>query len=52
MTAPADLDRLIAEAVQRYAALLESLCRETPFNWFNFYDFWADDAPEPAPTSA
>ena len=19
----------------------EALCREAPFNWFNFYDFWA-----------
>jgi len=18
------------------------LCREAPYNWFNFYDFWAD----------
>jgi predicted LPLAT superfamily acyltransferase len=52
VTAPADLDPLIAEAMQRYVALLESLCRETPFNWFNFYDFWADDAPEPAPALA
>jgi len=52
VTAPADLDPLIAEAMQRYVTLLESLCRETPFNWFNFYDFWADDVPEPAPSLA
>ena len=35
----------IQEALQRYVALLESLCRESPYNWFNFFDFWADDAP-------
>jgi len=52
LAAPADLDQRISEAMQRYVALLESLCRETPFNWFNFYDFWADDAPEPAPSPA
>ena len=23
---------------------LEALCREAPYNWFNFFDFWADDA--------
>ena len=25
----------------RYVARLEYYCREAPFNWFNFYDFWA-----------
>jgi predicted LPLAT superfamily acyltransferase len=28
------------EVVQRYARRLEDLCRESPYNWFNFYDFW------------
>ena len=33
-------------AVLRYAAMLEKHCRATPYNWFNFFDFWAaDDAP-------
>ncbi len=46
-----DTDRLVRQAVERYAALLESLCRESPYNWFNFYDFWSvdADAAEPAP---
>lgn len=26
--------------VGRYAGRLEAQCREHPFNWFNFYDFW------------
>lgn len=34
----------IHEAVQRYAATLASLCHEAPYNWFNFHDFWGDDA--------
>jgi len=30
------------EALLRlYAARLEHYCRKAPFNWFNFYDFWA-----------
>lgn len=28
-------------AMRRYAALLEKYCRSDPYNWFNFYDFWA-----------
>jgi predicted LPLAT superfamily acyltransferase len=36
-------------ALERYVQILESLCREAPLNWFNFYDFWADDAPAAAP---
>lgn len=28
--------------VQRYAQRLEAVVREDPYNWFNFYDFWAD----------
>lgn len=27
--------------MRQYAARLEHYCRETPYNWFNFYDFWA-----------
>ena len=30
----------VREWVQRYAARLEYYCREAPYNWFNFYDFW------------
>lgn len=28
--------------VRRYAARLEHYCRLSPYNWFNFYDFWGD----------
>jgi predicted LPLAT superfamily acyltransferase len=45
----AELDRQIHEAMERYVAIIESLCREAPYNWFNFFDFWADDATSPTP---
>ena len=28
------------EAQDRFVELLESRCRQAPWNWFNFYDFW------------
>lgn len=39
-----DVDTRVREAVLRYVGLLETLCRESPYNWFNFFDFWAHDA--------
>lgn len=29
----------------RYLQVLENLCRRYPYQWFNFYDFWQDEAP-------
>ncbi|MFM2058299.1 MAG: hypothetical protein RLY71_2684 [Pseudomonadota bacterium] len=37
-------DAAVQRAMARYAVLLEALCREVPYNWFNFFDFWATDA--------
>jgi predicted LPLAT superfamily acyltransferase len=34
---PAELEMI----VRRYAERLEHFCRLAPYNWFNFYDFWA-----------
>lgn len=34
-------DRLVGEAIARYAARLEHYAREHPYNWFNFHDFWS-----------
>ncbi len=42
---PAERERLIRSALQDYVARLESLCREAPYNWFNFYDYWREDPP-------
>jgi len=39
---PAERDAAIRAALERYVATLEALCRSAPYNWFNFYDFWAD----------
>jgi predicted LPLAT superfamily acyltransferase len=43
-------DAAVRTALERYVATLEALCREAPYNWFNFYDFWADadGSPDPA----
>ncbi|MGY0193444.1 acyl-CoA synthetase [Leptothrix sp. BB-4] len=38
--APAEV--VLQRAVRRYVEILESICHETPCNWFNFFDFWAD----------
>ena len=31
----------VQETMRRYVAQLEHHCRQAPYNWFNFYDFWA-----------
>ncbi|OGT04405.1 MAG: acyl-CoA synthetase [Gallionellales bacterium RBG_16_57_15] len=33
-------DAAVQAAIQRYAALLDQYCRQAPYNWFNFFDFW------------
>jgi predicted LPLAT superfamily acyltransferase len=38
---PHDRDASVRPWVERYARRLEHHCRLTPYNWFNFYDFWA-----------
>jgi predicted LPLAT superfamily acyltransferase len=43
-----DTDQRVRAALERYVSLLEALCLESPYNWFNFYDFWASDAKTPA----
>jgi predicted LPLAT superfamily acyltransferase len=40
----AEVDAQIRIAMERYVAIVESLCHELPYNWFNFFDFWATDA--------
>jgi predicted LPLAT superfamily acyltransferase len=36
----AQRDRAIEESLRHYAGRLEHYCRQAPYNWFNFYDFW------------
>ena len=38
-------DAAVLAAIQRYAALLEQYCHHYPYNWFNFFDFWQEQAP-------
>lgn len=39
---PQQREAAIREWVALYARRLEHYCRLAPYNWFNFYDFWAD----------
>jgi predicted LPLAT superfamily acyltransferase len=49
VTAPRGERRTAAAAYARaYADRLAAYCRHAPYNWFNFFDFWGDDAAEPA----
>lgn len=32
---------LLQQRVAQYAQRLEEHCRKAPYNWFNFFDFWA-----------
>ena len=41
----------VQEAMTRYAALLEQYCRDAPYNWFNFFDFWRSPASPPNASS-
>ena len=40
-------EEAIKSWVARYAAVLEARCREAPFQWFNFYDFWGATQTDP-----
>ncbi|MEM7505721.1 MAG: acyl-CoA synthetase [Pseudomonadota bacterium] len=46
----AERDATCAAMAQTYADTLEDLCRQHPYNWFNFFDIWAggDDLHSPA----
>jgi len=48
LSGPLDLarnkrDRVIADLMQKYTDRLEHYIRISPLNWFNFYDYWADE---------
>ena len=34
----------LTEYVSDFSRRLEHYCRLSPYNWFNFYDFWSDEA--------
>lgn len=37
-----DRDTAVISAQDKFVDLLQTHCRQTPWNWFNFYDFWHD----------
>jgi len=37
-------DAVMQTTLENYVACLERHCRATPYNWFNFYDFWQKPA--------
>lgn len=39
-TSRAQRDDAVRDAVARYAGIVERHCRDAPYNWFNFFDFW------------
>ena len=41
---PAARELLIRQTLHLYVARLEALCHEAPYNWFNFYDYWREEA--------
>ncbi|MEW6039841.1 MAG: acyl-CoA synthetase [Pseudomonadota bacterium] len=38
---PADQADAVQAALVGYVSRLEALCQAQPYNWFNFFDFWA-----------
>ena len=44
-------DAAVKAAIARYAALLEHYCRQAPYNWFNFFDFWPSASAAKSPKS-
>jgi predicted LPLAT superfamily acyltransferase len=40
----AAIDARINAAMQAYIDRLEHYCRDAPYNWFNFFDYWNDGA--------
>ena len=37
-----DREKVLRERIETFAARLEHYCMQVPFQWFNFYDFWAE----------
>ena len=38
---PQNRDKYIFTAMERYVGILEQVVKEKPYEWFNFYNFWA-----------
>lgn len=40
----AEREKGVEEIIRRYAEALEALCLRYPYQWFNFFQFWEEDA--------
>ncbi len=49
---PTDRGQDAEHLLDRYVSTLERHCRAAPYNWFNFFDFWAGAAASGAPPGA
>lgn len=45
----ADRQTALTAAIHNYARCLERHCRQQPYNWFNFFDFWRIMPSDPSP---
>ena len=43
--APGEREKVVEELLTNYAERLEYHCTRTPYQWFNFFDYWGDAAP-------
>jgi predicted LPLAT superfamily acyltransferase len=39
-------EQVVAALLAAYAGRLEHYCLRRPYQWFNFFDYWQDEAPE------
>jgi predicted LPLAT superfamily acyltransferase len=44
MVQRSERDTELQACAQRYAQRLEYYARQAPYNWFNFFDYWADES--------
>lgn len=42
---PGEREKVVEELLASYAERLEYHCTRTPYQWFNFFDYWGDAAP-------
>ncbi len=40
---PENKDTAVNQAMLRYVELLEKHCKNAPYNWFNYFDFWQEN---------
>jgi predicted LPLAT superfamily acyltransferase len=43
----AERDKHAGELLARYVTLLEQQCQRHPYQWFNFFEFWPEEAARP-----